>query len=75
MTLLPSINKFQRGVKGADYIAKIHFTAGVHVIQIALEHEWFTAWRIKYELYEDIVMRFGTTNGPETVQRESNRIL
>jgi hypothetical protein len=74
-TLLPIMDELKQHIHGANFITKIYFKAGFHLMRIALGHEKYTAFRTKFGLFEYTVMPFVLTNAPATFQREINRIL
>jgi hypothetical protein len=74
-TPLPIMDELKQRINGADFITKLDFKAGFHLMRMALGHEKYTAFRTKFGLFEYLVMPFGLTNAPATFQREVNRIL
>jgi len=74
-TPLPIMDELKQRINGANFITKIDFKAGFHLMRMALGHEKYTAFRTKFALFEYLVMPFGLTNAPATFQREVNRIL
>jgi len=74
-TSLPIMQELQDRPKGADINMKIDLKAGFHFIQMLLDHEKYTAFRMKFGLFQYTVMPFGLTNIPVTFQREINQIL
>jgi len=74
-TPLPIMDELKQRINGANYITKLDFKSGFHLMRMALGHEKYTAFRTKFGLFEYLVMPFGLTNAPATFQREVNRIL
>jgi hypothetical protein len=74
-TPLPIMQEFQDRLKGANYITKIDLKAGIHLIQMLLGYEKYTAFRTKFGFFVYTVMPFGLTNAPAPFQREMKRIL
>jgi len=54
---------------------KINLQAGYNNIRIAPGHEYKTAFRTHYGLFEYLVMPFGMTNSPATFQYFMNNIF
>jgi hypothetical protein len=69
------MDELSRKMRDCNFITKIDMKAGFHLMRMAMGHEKFTALRTMFELYEYMVMPFGSTNAPATFQREMNRIL
>jgi hypothetical protein len=64
-----------RKMRDSDFITKIDMKAEFHLLRMAMGHEKFTAFRTKFRLFGYMVMPFGWTNAPATIQREINCIL
>jgi hypothetical protein len=71
-TPLPIMDELKQQINGADFITKLDFKSGFHLMKMALGHEKYTAFRTKFGLFEYLVMPFGLTNAPATFQREVN---
>jgi len=62
-------------LKDAKVYTKIDLRAGYNNIRIAPGHEYKTAFRTRYGLFEYLVMPFGMTNSPATFQYFMNDIF
>jgi len=62
-------------LKDAKIYTKIDLRAGYNNICIAPGHEYKTAFRTRYGLFEYLVMPFGMTNSPATFQYFMNNIF
>jgi hypothetical protein len=74
-TLLPIMDELKQQIHGANFITKIDFRAGFHLMRMALGHEKYTAFRTKFGLFKYLLITFRLTNALATFQREVNRIL
>jgi len=72
---LPLINELMDRLQGVQWITKFDIREGYHRIRIAEGHEWKTAFKTRYGLYEYQVMPFGLTNAPATFQALINTAL
>jgi len=74
-TPLPIMEELSTRVAGATHITKFDLKSGFYLIRMALGHEKYTAFRIKFGLYEYSVMLFGLCNATATSQRKIYRIV
>jgi len=72
---IPLINNLIDRLKDAKVYTKIDLWAGYNNICIAPGHEYKTAFRTCYGLFEYLVMPFGMTNSPTTFQYFMNNIF
>jgi len=72
---IPLINDLINRLKDAKVYMKIDLRAGYNNIRIAPGHEYKTAFRTHYGLFEYWVMPFGMTNSPATFQYFMNDIF
>jgi hypothetical protein len=74
-TPLPLINELKDRLHGMKYFTALDLKGAYNLIRIKEGHEWKTAFRTKFGLYEYLVMPFGLTNAPATFQRMINNVL
>ena len=73
--LLPRIEESLNQILGAKYFTKIDLCCYFNQIRIQEGDEWKTAFCSCYGLFEFLVIPFGLTNAPATVQRFMNDTL
>lgn len=59
----------------AKIYTKLDVIAAFNKIRIKDGHEWMTAFRTRYGLFESLVMPFGLSNAPATFQKRINSVL
>ncbi|KAG5734830.1 hypothetical protein E4T56_gene626 [Termitomyces sp. T112] len=72
---LPLIGDLVDRLCSTKIYTKIDLRSGYNNVRIALGHEWKTAFRTCYGLFEYLVMPFGMTNSPTTFQYFMNNIF
>ena len=73
---LPLIGEILDRLSGAQMFTKLDLRDAYHRIRIKEGHEWKTAFRTRYGLFEYLlVMPFGLSNAPATFQAHINNIL
>jgi hypothetical protein len=74
-TPLPLITELKDRLHGMKVFTALDLKGAYNLIRIKEGHEWKTAFRTKFGLYEYLVMPFGLTNAPATFQRMINNVL
>jgi hypothetical protein len=72
---LPLIKELQDRLQGAQWFTAFDIPGAYNRIRIKAGHEWKTAFRTRFGLYEYLVMPFGLTNAPATFQAYINNVL
>lgn len=74
-TPLPLISDLIDRTAGARIFTKIDLRGAYNLVRIKPGHEWKTAFRTRYGLFEYLVMPFGLTNAPAIFQRMMLKIF
>ena len=72
---LPRIEETLNQIHSAKYFTHLDLWSAYNLIRIKEGHEWKTAFRTPYGLFEFLFMPFGLTNAPATGQRFVNDTL
>jgi hypothetical protein len=72
---LPVISLLLNNLQGCRDLSKIDSKAAFNLLRIAPGHEWKTAFRTPWGLFEYNVMPFGLANAPATFQRFIQHVL
>jgi hypothetical protein len=72
---LPLIDEIITRLSGAKFFTQLDLRDAYHRIRIAKGHEWKTAFRTKYGLFEYLVVPFRLTNAPATFQAYVNWVF
>jgi hypothetical protein len=72
---LPIMSELRDRLFKAKIFTKIDLKNGFNLIRIAEGHEWKTAFRTRYGLYQYNVMPFGLCNAPSAFQAMINDVL
>ena len=70
-----NIEELQDRLQGAKWFIKLNQKYVYNLIRMKAEEEWKTAFRIRYDLYEYLIMSFELTNAPATCQKLINNTL
>ncbi|KAM4065521.1 reverse transcriptase (RNA-dependent DNA polymerase) [Hirsutella rhossiliensis] len=74
-TPLPLISELRDRLHGKKWFTALDLKGAYNLIRMKKGHEWMTAFRTKFGLFEYLVMPFGLTNAPATFQRMINNVL
>ena len=74
-TPLPLITEMKDRLHGMKWFTALDLKGAYNLVRIAPGHEWKTAFRTKYGLFEYLVMPFGLTNAPAAFQTMINHVL
>ena len=72
---LPLIEDVLDSLKGSKYFTTMDLRDGYHNLRIAPGHEWMTAFRTKFGLFEYTCVPFGLTNAPPVFQAFIDRVF
>jgi hypothetical protein len=72
---LPLTKESLNNLKGMKYFTKIDIISAFNNLRIKDGQEWLTAFRTRFGLFESLVMPFGLTGAPATLQRFMNDTL
>ncbi|WPJ59666.1 hypothetical protein SMAC4_13198 [Sordaria macrospora] len=72
---IPLITELQHALRTAKFYTKIDLKSGFFLVRMAKGHEWKTAFRCKYGLFEYVVMPMGLINAPSTFQAMMNHLF
>jgi hypothetical protein len=74
-TPLPLMSELREQLGLAKIFTKLDLKNGYNLIRITKGDEWKTAFRMRYDLFEYLVMPFGLGNAPGTFQAMINKVL
>lgn len=72
---LPLIPETLRNLTDAKWLTKVDVVSAFHKIRMARGHEYKTAFRTRFGLFEWLVCPFGLSGAPATFQRYINSLL
>jgi hypothetical protein len=72
---MPLLQETLDKLSKAKYFTKLDVIAAFNKIRVAEGHEWLTAFRTRFGLFESLVTPFGMSNAPATFQARINDVL
>jgi hypothetical protein len=72
---IPILGQLLNQLQGCQFFTKIDLKAAFNLLRVAKGHEWKTAFRTPWGLYEYLVMPFGLANAPACFQRFIQHVL
>jgi hypothetical protein len=73
--LIPILGHLLNQLQGCQYFTKIYLKAALNLLRVAEGHEWKTALRTPWGLYEYTLILFGLANAPACFQRFIQYVL
>ncbi|RFU81252.1 hypothetical protein TARUN_954, partial [Trichoderma arundinaceum] len=74
-TPLPLITEIRERLQGMNWFTALDLKGAYELTRMKKGHEWMTAFRTRYGLYEYLVMPQGLTNAPASFQKRINHVL